>query len=59
MKAARAVVNREKRIATEAQAKSNQAKAKGANEATGKTLQNSAASSASETTKKLTDEKKH
>ncbi len=58
VKAAGTVVNREKRIATEAQAKSNQAKAKGANEAAGKTLQNFAASSASETTKKLTDEKK-
>ena len=52
------MVNREKRITIETKAKNDQVKAKGANDAYAKTLQNSAASSASETTKKLTDEKK-
>ena len=38
-------------------AKSNQVKANGANESVGKTAQNSAASAASDVTKKVTDEK--
>ena len=57
-KASGTLVNREKRVATETKAKSNQTKAKGVNEAAGKTAQNSAASGASETTKRAIDEKK-